>query len=156
MNEHSLYIENLANKAIESVGSIEPPTPLNKIADKIGLKIVPFDFSKNISAILKKDKKIIGVNKNHSPQRQRFSIAHEIGHFLLNHDIQNDFVDNQFDKSSSMEREANVFASFLLMPTEWVKNKQKTVGLNIPAFAKDFKVSEQAMTIKLLELGLIK
>lgn len=154
-SEHAHYIEGLAQKALDSVSCDAPPVELEKIAEKFHLQIVHFDFAPAISAVLKPDKMVIGVNQNHPPLRKRFSIAHELGHFLLGHD-EKDFIDDKFDRPTPIEREANQFASFLLMPKSWVTKSVKEKGLELERLAREFKVSEQAMTIRLLELNLIK
>ena len=84
--------------------------------------------------ILLKDaqKCVIGINSAHPKTRQRFSIAHEIGHLVL-HDKKELFIDkvvrvNFRDAKSSMaidhnEIEANQFAAELLMPRELVRQQ---------------------------------
>ncbi len=157
LNSHRHYIEDMAEKALALVECKEAPVPIEDIADKVGLKVVHFDFPNEVSGVLKKDKKAIGVNKNHHPLRQRFTVAHELGHFLLGHEgHEEEFVDDKFDRPFPVEREANLFASFVLMPKDWVTNSAKKNNLDISSLAKEFKVSEQAMTIRLLELNLIK
>lgn len=157
MNEHLHYIEALANKALKSINCTEPPVPVEEVSEKLGLRVVLFKFPDSISGVLRKPKQAIGVNENHHPIRRRFTIAHELGHFVLHHGNEEDMIDGQFNNSNnSNEREANAFASFLLMPKEWVLSHYKKIGLDAKELAKKFNVSEQAMTIRLLELGLIK
>lgn len=95
----------------------------------------------------------IYINKDHPETRRRFTIAHEIGHFLLHKDLIGDgIVDDGLYRSSlstSIEREANQFAADLLMP--WgLLNLAMSKGHNsIPELAKAFEVSEHAMSIRL-------
>lgn len=161
MNEHIKYIENLALRALRTINCKTPPVFVEKIAKKFDLTVIEFDFSDTISGVLKTQRKVIGVNKKHHPIRRRFTVAHELGHFLLGHELNKgaDFVDDNFGKPISSEREANLFASFLLMPKEWIKKRakeQRIDGQTIKKLAKEFEVSEQALTIRLLELNLIK
>lgn len=157
MNSHFKYIEDLALKVLKTVECTEPPVPIEKIPEKFDLEVVEFPFHSEISGILKKDRGVIGVNKDQHPVRRRFTIAHELGHFLLGHDMGKDeLIDNSFDRSHSQEKEANMFASFILMPTDWVRDSVKKHGLDLEKLAKEYEVSKQAMTIKLLELDLIK
>lgn len=66
---------------------------------------------------------IISINQNTSPKRQRFSIAHEIGHLAL--DFKNggfrctkaDIADSESGQRTSAEARANAFASQLLLPS---------------------------------------
>jgi Zn-dependent peptidase ImmA (M78 family) len=53
------------------------------------------------------------------------------------------------------EREANQFASALLMPEDWLKAEVKKTGLDLDKLSKKFDVSKQALTIRLLDLKLI-
>lgn len=155
------YIEGLAQQALESAHCNEPPVPVNDVAKALGLEVVPFAFHDKISGLLKADEGVIGVNKAHHPYRQRFSVAHELGHFVLGHGMGDSYreetVDDFFDKTDFHEREANLFASLLLMPGAWVKQSIKdNKGMDIDKLSKSFDVSRQAITIRLLELKLIK
>jgi len=68
---------------------------------------------------------IITINKNIKEEgRKNFTLAHEIGHFFLEKEKKNfckkeDFL--TFSNNKSKEHEANIFASELLMPEEWIK-----------------------------------
>lgn len=133
------------------------PVDLDAIAEVLQLRIERFPFPNEISGLLKKELRVIGVNETHPERRQRFTLAHEIGHYVLGHNITNDedFVDDlKTDSTSTTEREANYFASVLLMPEEAVK-KTSRGGIDLKKMADTFAVSEQAMTIRLLEIGLI-
>ena len=146
-------------QAIEKTGCTQPPVPVEKVAEAMGLTVVPFAFHNKISGLLKKEEEVIGVNKTHHPLRQRFTIAHELGHFLLGHGMgeehQEEMIDDVFDRPQPQEREANLFASSLLMPEDWIKKYVKKNGMEIESLAKTFEVSKQAVTIRLLQLKLI-
>ena len=59
----------------------------------------------------------IFVSEDCTPERQRFTIAHELGHILLGHVGEGNLVNREPDPTDHpMEREANVFASRLLAP----------------------------------------
>jgi len=154
MNDHLRHIEDLVGKARKSVAFDKLPVPTDKIAEKLGLKIVEFEFPESFSGVLRKERGVVGVNKNHPLVRRRFTIAHEMGHFILGHD--GDSIDEQSDRPMSLEREANTFASHLLIPTDLVIASVQKVGLDLKTLAREFGVSEQAMTIRLLEMNLIK
>jgi len=155
MNNH--HIDELVSKALALAECEAPPVPVEKIATKFEIQVVPFDFHDGVSAVFKKDRGVIGVNKNHHPVRQRFSVAHELGHFLLGHDIGiDDLVEEGFSKTDPKEREANAFASALLMPTVWIKKSVAQNGLDIEKLARIYDVSKQSITIRLLGLNLIK
>src|SRR3989344_6612983 len=164
MNSHSKHIEKLTLQVLKSIGCTNPPVPIEKIPEKFELEVVEFPFHEKISGLLKKEQGVIGVNKGQHPVRRRFTIAHELGHFLLGHNIEkgvdDDIVDDDYDKPYPQEREANMFASALLMPSEWVKKEFKAQGsdlskIDLDKLARTFGVSKQAMTIRLLALKLI-
>lgn len=110
--------------------------------------------------IVKEDGIYIVVNSVEPPHRQRFTIAHELGHIYL-HDININEVDklnvvfrSDFDFSSNdpeklmIEQRANAFASEILMPEDQVL-KLIDAGLNSTQMAEIFGVSIQAMEIRL-------
>jgi Zn-dependent peptidase ImmA (M78 family) len=116
---------------------------------------------------------VIGVHSKHALVRQRFTIAHEIGHFVLRHHSESGehvHVDEGWKVSARNERsakgvdvheiEANRFAAYLLMPEALLKAKVTALRRttlsesDVLELAKDFKVSEQAMTLRLRSLRL--
>jgi Zn-dependent peptidase ImmA (M78 family) len=116
-------------------------------------------------------KTIIGANRSHHPHRQRFTIAHELGHFLL-HEGQTVYLDEKLtvnlrspesSKGEDVdEREANLFAAELLMPAAFLNRdlRGKTVDVIgddafLERLAKKYNVSVQALTFRLANLGYI-
>jgi Zn-dependent peptidase ImmA (M78 family) len=79
MNQHRQYIEKLAQKALSKVDWKDLPVPVEEVARKFDIEVVPFAFHNKISGLLKKEEAIIGVNKTHHPVRRRFTVAHELG-----------------------------------------------------------------------------
>ncbi|MED3575782.1 ImmA/IrrE family metallo-endopeptidase [Cytobacillus praedii] len=91
----------------------------------------------------------IVVNENHIPSRKLFTIAHELGHFYLHKEIQSEFFEKGLKEEvysyseKIMERQANLFASELLIPIEVLKHMlslrfsfvriSKTIGVSIEA-----------------------
>lgn len=137
-----------------------PPVPVDKVAELFSIKVVPYSkFPDSISGtiIQQHDLNAIGINSNHASVRQRFSVAHELGHFLLGHDSTK-IIDDTFDVPTDKEQQANKFAAELLMPFDLLKNDIESHAheYDIPALARRYEVSEQAMSIRLLETGFIK
>ena len=103
------------------------PVPVEDIARKEGaeLRYLPYDGDLSGMVFRDDDRVVIGVNSFHPQNRQRFTIAHEIGHMLL-HKGKEIFVDKEYlvnrrdDVSAQAvdpeEIEANRFAAALLMP----------------------------------------
>lgn len=126
-----------------------------------------------ISGVLKIDDQgdaIILVNAAHSNNRQRFTVAHELGHYFM-HKSPGIHVDKVFmrDAKSSqgmhfIEVEANRFASEILMPRDLIEkdlsNRHTLLSFmdteeQIATLAKKYGVSTLAMSIKLQDLGYI-
>lgn len=102
------------------------------------------------------DGAVIGVNAERHPNRQDFSIAHELGHFLLNHhDRFHLHVDGGIDPSfdEPVERQANQFAAEILMPAKLVREAYENDS-DTSEIAKRFRVSEIALGFRLMNLGL--
>ena len=115
--------------------------------------------------------KLIGVEHSHSEERKRFTLAHELGHYVLHSNDSKMFVDTAIFKrqieggyttrEERMEREANNFAANILMPEiivyREVSNFYKDLNdeNNIAALARKFEVSTAAMTYRLINIGII-
>ena len=100
---------------------------------------------------------MIRINKVHGKTRQRFSIAHELGHFVYHKDDENEFVDTTFFRgmtSGNKEYTANKFASELLMPEEQVRHLiDKENVRSVAELAARFGVSSAAMLYRVKELN---
>lgn len=141
----------------------ELPIKISGIAKALGLTVrastLPVGISGEIRPNPAEDGKyIIKVNRHDSPARQRFTVAHEIGHFLLHRDqigggIQDDAL-YRSTLSDRREAEANRLAADLLMPTALLEDAMARARLlgaeDVPSYlAKQFEVSEAAMKIRL-------
>lgn len=133
------------------------------LASEMGVEVfgVPgLDVSGMIE--LKNGRPVITYNSSDATVRQRFTIAHEIGHYALGHlgGGTTKFRDPASHFSSSThkveEREANRFAANLLMPAAAVKFAVERRNIhNIDALADLFGVSQVAMKYRLENLGLV-
>lgn len=165
--------ETLARQVLADAGVDRPPVPVEALARLQGAQLSFEPFKGGISGMLFRDpeRRVIGVNSAHPPTRQRFTIAHEIGHLLL-HETRSVIVDTHVyrrDAVSSMgtqkeEREANAFAAELLMPTNFVEDAYAeaiddhptiTAKQLVGRLASRFEVSEQAMEIRLGSLQIL-
>ena len=106
----------------------------------------------------------IAVNANHPSDRQRWTIAHEYGHFLT-YRYQPEITILRGGRVPTQERFADAFARFFLMPTSsltqrFLALKRAKNGPITPADVLDFAhlygVSVQAMTLRLEELDLLR
>ncbi len=173
-------IEILTSDILKKAGIFNPPIDIKRVAKLSGVKVKVSDLGEDVSGFLaiKNGKALIAVNPDESRVRQRFSIAHELGHFHLHHgksDVL--FVSKQKrhslgqevhyrdEKSSSgeykKEREANGFAAAILMPEHMLRKAIEiippffSIEEAIKSLAKTFNVSSIAMSIRLTRVGLI-
>lgn len=100
---------------------------------------------------------VVGVNALHAGVRQRFTIAHEIAHYVLHRKQQGTFRDVIFMRRSSnangMEREADAFAAQLLMPEGQLVQDIRSGMVNVMTLAARYNVSALAMKYRLQNLG---
>ena len=82
-------VEELADNVLRDCSIFKAPIPINDIAKMQGLAVQAFDFGDDVSGVLvvKDGKGTIGYNPQESIVRKRFTIAHELGHFLLHGSI---------------------------------------------------------------------
>jgi len=136
------------------------PIDPSKIAGLEGLRVEPFadHASKNLSGELVPDgdTAIIKFNPSDSAKRQRFTIAHELGHYMLGHGHAFRDPSSHFSMSYYDQREvdANQFAAEVLMPEVAVKVllKQRKIT-DVAELARLFDVSVNAMSYRLKKLG---
>lgn len=140
------------------------PLPVDPIylARQLGMEVYLSDLAPDVSAVLiASPGQQTGIYLNQSdPQvRQRFSCAHEIGHYVRRHasgQQQFGFIDRRDHLSSTgldpEERWANQFAAALLMPAGLLR---VTLQGDPHQLAPLFDVSTEAMTHRLTKLGLI-
>ncbi len=161
------------SKILGSGSQATLPIDIEAIAIARGLKVVAYKLGPDVSGLLsiENGKGTIAYNEIDSPVRQRFTIAHELGHYELHKEKSHLFVDQQFiyrsqnskntEVNKIMEQEANLFASMILMPTSivWKEFEKMQFDLGsegtIDELAKKFKVSVAAMTIRINDLGLL-
>lgn len=102
----------------------------------------------------------IFVNPEAGPERRRFTIAHELGHFVLHRARQGSFrcdkesVHFGLDTSAVIEREADEFASNILMPGDVLRDAiaNRRIDLKVLSdLAKTFEVSFEALCIRFIK-----
>jgi Zn-dependent peptidase ImmA (M78 family) len=166
--------ERAAERLLAEHGITGPPVDPELIANKDGIVVVRRRFEAgDVSGILFRDGEhhVIGVNSAQPAVRQRFTIAHELGHRAL-HPGRELILDvpvrvNLRDKTSSMasdleEIEANAFAAALLMPEQMIRDRvnqlqpsqRRDPDATAAILARIFKVSPSALSFRLINLGL--
>jgi Zn-dependent peptidase ImmA (M78 family) len=167
-------VEAQAAKLLRKLQITAPPVPVEIIATLQNIQIARSVADWNESGFLLRQNgtAIIGINSRNSARRQRFTVAHELGHYYLHEGkpliVDQSVMVNKRDDVSSQatsqeEIEANQFAAALLMPADWVRQASKLQvdrGASsrdqlISALAKDFDVSVDDMGWRLTNLGIL-
>lgn len=162
MFANKVRAEKAAQKFLASNPSDETLVPVRSLAHAAGclVKLTPLDDDLSGMAFIKDETRAIVVNSSHHPNRQRFTIAHELAHHILHIPLlkQGVHVDKAIFRrdqlaskgTQSYEIEANHFAAELLMPRRLVK---KFIPLNfdlqdderLASFSAMFGVSTTAL-----------
>lgn len=168
MNKINNELEELTANILLSSDMYKVPVSVVKIANINDIKVYEGDLDKKISGAIryKQNENVfeILVNKNDSSVRQRFTIAHELGHYFLHRDyLKNEKLhidtvlyrtdDKETDEGKKREREVDYFAGALLMNKTLLENLRK--DNTITELAEIFNVSVSAMTVRLDILGLL-
>jgi Zn-dependent peptidase ImmA (M78 family) len=147
--------EALRRRYRELFGGDKLPVPVESIAeDLLGLAIHEKELD-DISGLLYPEERQIYVNASDVPARRRFTIAHELGHWVCQclegrgESVMCRAEDVSPNADRSLEREANVFAAELLMPEPAVR--QVAAEENVAA---RFGVSDLAMQWRLYSFDL--
>ena len=171
--------EKEAIRLLEKHGITEAPVRVEDIALGEGAQIARHRFAGHESGFILRDEglTIIGVNTQTSRRRQRFTVAHELGHLILHHgkplivdhSVRVNFRDDISSMATDLEEiEANAFAAALLMPPSLLFNHlkeyatkiaQTDTALNredlVAQMAREFDVSTEAMGYRLINIGIL-
>lgn len=133
-----------------------PPIPVHEIAESNGVNVVFVDFGQHaeqVSGLCDFQARRIYVNKLDSAERQTFTMAHELGHWLLHRDVFLNDPDRypvlpRFsapDRADPLEKEANKFAACLLVPSRLLRDVE---GAPVAQLASLFCVSRTMMEFR--------
>lgn len=167
------YIRQVVERLLEMHAKGRPPTRIDLIARACGAKIAYVPAEAGLSGFLLRrpgaEGVIIGINQADTLTRQRFTIAHELGHFFLHapEELHVDRASSVFLRNlkssegvDEKEMEANLFAAELLMPREWLQSDLTQMGhfdvgseSQLRELARRYEVSPQAMTIRLMNFA---
>lgn len=163
-------VDTAANALIAETGRPQPPIDVYALAERLGVQVVHTTMNGDVSGMLIREREAltVGLNSQQTPRRQRFTLAHELGHLRL-HRGRPLIVDslvrfNMRDTTSATatdreEIEANRFAASLLMPEGAVRSAVAEAGTASLAqlqreLAHLFDVSAEAMGYRLINLGI--
>jgi len=133
----------------------------------VGLRIFYYPFPGKFSAIYLYEEQVggcIAVNSNHPEDRQRWSLAHDYGHFLTYRQKPTVFIEDGYQRKPESERLADDFATFFLMPTNGLtrrfndirKTKESVKLGDLLTLAHFYGVSMEAMLLRLENLRLLQ
>lgn len=160
MEPNTRFAREMARKVLKDYSLSDIPTDLTKVFEGLNLKYVELNDADEIDgAILAIDGKpaIAVLNKARPIYRQRFTLAHELGHIFLQHS-KRDIYDPeevreqdlfQGKKKPPAEIEADTFASELLVPYDQLKKFEGNLS-DVDKLARTFQVSNQAMTLAIM------
>lgn len=149
--------------AVDALGQPIIPVDPVAIARRLSIEVYTADLEAGVSEMLVKrlnEAAEIYLNRADHQNRQRFTCAHELGHYIKrtnDRDFDFSFVDRR-DQMSSTGRDpdevyANQFAAAMLMPAEEVKRNHRA-GQGLAQLAYRFGVSAESMSFRLSNLKL--
>ncbi len=145
--------EEIARKARYFLKIPEGPIEnLTNILERNGILIIKTDLfnekTDGLSTITDKGTHVIFLNERMPNDRQRYSLAHELGHMIMHFDIPID--------SEKVEEEADRFASEFLMPEREIKASLRNLRFNkLGDLKRYWKVSMRALVRRAKDLGLL-
>lgn len=179
IRHESASIDDAVEKILKENNIIDPPINVVKIAVGMGFKVFTVEFTdKNVMGAIAdfkspipqfgNEKRVIAVDKNSYATRKIFTIAHEIGHFVMHCGESNDFFERDVynnpenDMRVQIEREADKFAACLLLPKEMFKDfvanspyyKARDKEALIQDICKKYIVSPKTVKLRLEEVGM--
>ena len=156
---------------LQEHGIAQAPVDVQALAEQSGVRVVFHDLKDEISGMLvqTEDEAVIGINAKHHKNRQRFTLAHELAHYHLHADRPTVYVDGLMVhfrghaavRPEPIEVEANAFAAALLMPEPILRHdlRHRTIDAldesAVRRLAQQYQVSVQALTLRLMQLGLL-
>ena len=173
IRQNRYTIDNAVEKIFEECGITSYPINVFDIARKLNFDIRYVNFVGNkISGAMwdgkeeltigeMTSKRFILVNKSDTPEQRAFTVAHELGHFMLHCDDGTNFYEKyhaEQDEDKKKEDEADFFGINLLMPS-WIiqayidRNKDLPHQVLIKHICEDFLVEEAAVEKRFREIG---
>lgn len=166
-------IEIIADRVLSRLEDKDFPLSIIALAEAHGFTVLrrPMDVKESGAIAVKESKnkseevKFIIVNEADPISRRRFTVAHELGHYFLHAKNGEIYAHRDFGTApdTKAEREANIFATAILMPKNIVKKRVRELkneffilprNILIKQLQLDFGVSEQTAMIRLDELEL--
>lgn len=159
------HIETRAEEVLREAAVKGLPVPVEEIAATYQILIRRAPHAEFSGMLVRKDgRALIGVSSSEPSVRQRFTVAHELGHYFL-HPNKDAFVDYRDNKDgvrrTPREKQANMFAAALLMPRQVLLKDFKAIAKDgfaddeLATLARRYAVSEDAMRYRLMNLNIL-
>lgn len=165
MDTHSRKVDydkakRTALEILQRYGYTDPPISPFEVAAYLGLSVreivMPVEY-RNVSGFIDLSQHVIFVNKEDPVNRRAFTVAHEVGHYLLHKDeILSDpyayqflYRDATLTNEKALEKEANYFAANLLVPSTML---EKFKNYSAALLSKLFIVSQEVINYRLKDL----
>ncbi|ARB85390.1 MULTISPECIES: ImmA/IrrE family metallo-endopeptidase [Yersinia] len=138
---------------------VTSPLDVSRLTKELGITMRMQPMEGEESGCLKQTRDgswVMTVNSLHHPHRQRFTIAHELAHYVKHTIHTKEFIDKAFFRDgqiNAMESEANRFAAELLMPEDEFKRYVTEKSKKVMDIANYFQVSSMAVRIRAKQLG---
>ncbi len=158
MSHSSADIRRQAVRLLQSAGVTREPVSLRDVVSALNLEVVqaagqPFVCEAALQPV--GDSHAIVLRGESSEQRRRFTIAHEVGHFVLHPQRRAPERGGTVNAAwQAQEHEADQFAAELLMPEHMMREAVLEHGDDVGRLADRFDVSRRAMQVRLRSLGL--
>jgi Zn-dependent peptidase ImmA (M78 family) len=142
-----------ADLVLRKMNVSRPWVDVEGIAERLGVRLVR---DAELESIGKVDSTLepptIWVNAADSWARQRFTVAHELGHLML-HPLGHMYRDEAFSRPrNATEQQANDFSAALLMPLWMLEPIVTSSRRSTAELASLFNVSQSAMRFQLEKL----
>lgn len=164
-NKRKTQIEEITINLLNRHNYIDDMVDIANIVRQQNYNVFIDDLDNNISGYVDHENREVVLNKNETPERRRFTLAHELGHIILNsnNSIQHrdNILNNQLDiyANDDKEVEANYFAGCILMPRNvFIREFNSIKGdidYKIQKLAYYFGVSKLAVNVRANVLNLI-
>ncbi|CAN5432621.1 ImmA/IrrE family metallo-endopeptidase [soil metagenome] len=150
-----------AEKLLKDNSILDAPVPVNQIAENLSLELLRGSFIEaQVAGFIDLDMSLIVVNEKDSLNRQVFTIAHEIGHFVMHKERLREDASMAImyrkpigGEADPYEQEANAFAANLLVPEDLLAKYFEYQSFHV--VARIFGVSEEVIRYRLKTTGRI-
>lgn len=157
------YVTQRAAVTLRDAGITGPPVSVRVLVAYFGITLAPMHgWPDGAHGQWQPVLREIRFRAEDAEVRRRFSVCHELGHVLLGHDeltfsssADPESYDYAEDETKAREREADQFASELLLPPAWLR-EDWAKGLRWDQLAARYRVSGHAVGIAVDQLGLLR